>query len=146
MEANRTQVSKKTPKRDEAAKRADKRTAKIGGWTGSQNDVTDGIFGDFCAKLGVNHIREYEGTTMQEQQAAHAKTMELTKHVADLQAALEYERSRKPGLDAGRHQKTIKHSKQKMKSFKFETRTIPIADNDELQADSDAVATEVDEL
>lgn len=124
MEANRTQVSKKTPKRDEAAKRADKRTAKIGGWTGSQNDVTDGIFGDFCAKLGVNHIREYEGTTMQEQQAAHAKTMELTKHVADLQAALEYERSRKPGLDAGRHQKTIKHSKQKMKSFKFETRTI----------------------
>lgn len=81
MEANRKQVSKKTPKRDEAAKRADKRTAKIGGWTGSQNDVTDGIFGDFCAKLGVNHIRDSEGTTMQEQQAAHAKTMDLTKHV-----------------------------------------------------------------
>lgn len=108
LEANRKQINKKTPKRDEAAKRVDKRMSKIEELTGRQNDINDGIFGDFCAKLGVNHIREYEGTTMQEQQAAHSKTMELSKHIADLKSQLDYERSRKPGLDAKRHQETVK--------------------------------------
>jgi structural maintenance of chromosome 1 len=107
LTVNQAAIAKKTPAAEKATAKAAKQEAKIDELTDQVNTLTDKVFGKFCKKIGVGDVREYEGTTMKVQQAEHNKMMEAQKHIEELQSHLDYERSRKPELDADRQQQII---------------------------------------
>ena len=72
--------------------RMEARAAQIVKIKDKRNKVEDEIFGDFCAAIGVDNIRQYEEKELKSQQDRAKKRLEFENHKSTLQNQLAYER------------------------------------------------------
>lgn len=56
--------------------------------------ITDKVFEKFCSENGIEDIREFEGTTVKQQEKEHRKRVELAKHIEQLKQQIEFSKSR----------------------------------------------------
>ena len=58
----------------------------------SLNEVEDNIFSQFCFKIGVDNIRQYEKNDLKTQQDREKKKMDFVNQISRITNQLEYER------------------------------------------------------
>lgn len=66
----------------------------IGELNAEMEGIEDKVFSAFCKKIKVKHVREYEGKSLAEQQETSRKRSDFTKHIDNLNASIEYEKTR----------------------------------------------------
>ena len=108
IKVNTAEVGKLGPKQDAAVDRMQQRKQELTTLTTELDSITDRVFGSFCENIGVKDVREYEGTTMMAQKAAHEKRMEITNQMEQLKSNLDYEKSRDTTMEPDRFRKAIK--------------------------------------
>jgi structural maintenance of chromosome 1 len=60
----------------------------------SMNNVEDHVYSDFCAKIGVVNIRQYEERELVEQQESFKKRAEFDQQIDRINSNLDFERSK----------------------------------------------------
>merc|ERR1712212_1434188 len=62
------------------------------------NTVEDRVFSEFCKKIGVKNIRQYEERELKSQQERAKKKLEFENQINRITTQLEYERKREEQL------------------------------------------------
>merc|ERR550539_178551 len=71
-----------------------KREKEIEGTKEKMNTVEDRVFSDFCKKIGVKNIRQYEERELKSQQEKAKRKLEFENQINRITTQLEYERKR----------------------------------------------------
>merc|ERR1711992_55966 len=75
-----------------------KREKEIEGTKEKMNTVEDRVFSDFCKKIGVKNIRQYEERELKSQQEKAKRKLEFENQINRITTQLEYERKREEQL------------------------------------------------
>ena len=75
-----------------------KREQHIEGTKDKMNTVKDKVFKDFCRKIGVSNIRQYEERELKTQQERAKKKLEFENQINRITTQLEYEQKREDQL------------------------------------------------
>ena len=73
-------------------KKLQERKSEIETTKSSLNEVEDNIFSQFCFKIGVDNIRQYEKNDLKTQQDREKKKMDFVNQISRITNQLEYER------------------------------------------------------
>ena len=73
-------------------KKLQERKSEIEKTKSSLNEVEDNIFSQFCFKIGVDNIRQYEKNDLKTQQDREKKKMDFVNQISRITNQLEYER------------------------------------------------------
>merc|ERR1719411_442681 len=76
-----------------------KREKEIEGTKEKMNTVEDRVFSDFCKKIGVKNIRQYEERELKSQQEKAKRKLEFENQINRITTQLEYERKREEQLE-----------------------------------------------
>ncbi|KNC80623.1 hypothetical protein, variant [Sphaeroforma arctica JP610] len=86
-----TQIEDEINKYSQAAAKAKEKVTVL---ERERDAVVDQVFAEFCASVGINNIRDYEGTEIKVQRERARKLLEFDSHISRLQSSLEFEKSR----------------------------------------------------
>ncbi|VDB88229.1 unnamed protein product [Peniophora sp. CBMAI 1063] len=92
-------IRENTPKLRKAKSDLDAAQSAYDALAAVVNSAEDGVFGDFCARIGVNHIREYEERTSRINQDESAARLKFDTQIARLKHQVQFEEEQ---LDATR--------------------------------------------
>merc|ERR1719500_588538 len=98
MEKMRTELEQFAPKIREIEATMRKREQQIEGTKDKMNTVEDRVFKDFCRKIGVSNIRQYEERELKTQQERAKKKLEFENQINRITTQLEYEQKREDQL------------------------------------------------
>lgn len=132
------ELDKIKPEWEKASKRADAQRTAVEELTAEFEGIEDTIFAKFCKKIGVKHVREYEGTTISEQQALVKKRQEYTTHIANLESNIAYERTRDTSAEVEKCDTIIADTTNVIKALSKERK--------QLQEQIDAIKERIAEL
>ena len=88
----RTNLDGLQPIIQDIEKKLQERKAEIEKTKSSLNEVEDTIFSQFCFKIGVENIRQYEKNDLKTQQDREKKKMDFVNQISRITNQLEYER------------------------------------------------------
>ena len=98
MERMRTDLEKLNPAVRSIESTMRKRDEQIDDTKEKMNTVEDRVFKDFCKKIGVKNIRQYEERELRTQQERLKKKVEYENQINRISTQLEYERKREEQL------------------------------------------------
>merc|ERR1711923_117286 len=98
MEKMRNDLEKFTPDIREIEVSMRKREKMIESTKEKMNTVEDRVFSEFCKKIGVNNIRQYEERELKSQQEKAKKKLEYENQINRITTQLEYEKKREEQL------------------------------------------------
>merc|ERR1719362_1178448 len=98
MEKMRKELEQFAPKIREIEATMRKREQQIEGTKDKMNTVEDRVFKDFCRKIGVSNIRQYEERELKTQQERAKKKLEFENQINRITTQLEYEQKREDQL------------------------------------------------
>merc|ERR1712203_415393 len=94
----RKELEQFAPKIREIEATMRKREQQIEGTKDKMNTVEDRVFKDFCRKIGVSNIRQYEERELKTQQERAKKKLEFENQINRITTQLEYEQKREDQL------------------------------------------------
>merc|ERR1719414_1290845 len=98
MEKMRKELEQFAPKIREIEATMRKREQQIEATKDKMNTVEDRVFKDFCRKIGVSNIRQYEERELKTQQERAKKKLEFENQINRITTQLEYEQKREDQL------------------------------------------------
>merc|ERR1711923_277186 len=98
MEKMRNDLEKFTPAIRQIESSMKKREKVIEDTKEKMNTVEDRVFSDFCSKIGVKNIRQYEERELKSQQEKAKKKLEFENQINRITTQLEYEQKREEQL------------------------------------------------
>merc|ERR1719367_713521 len=94
----RSDLEKVAPAVREVENTMRKREKQIETTKEKMNTVEDRVFSDFCKKIGVKNIRQYEERELKSQQEKAKKKLEFENQINRITVQLEYEQKREEQL------------------------------------------------
>jgi len=118
------------------------------------NTVEDRVFSDFCSKIGVKNIRQYEERELKSQQERAKKKLEFDNQINRITTQLEYEQKREEQLQQNvqKFERTVQDVEDQLEtSKKAESVTMneidkEIKDVEKLKSEKTFLKTEVDKI
>merc|ERR1719427_202942 len=98
MDRMRSEVEVFDPKIRDIENSMRKRAKQIDSTKEKMNTVEDRVFSDFCNKIGVKNIRQYEERELKSQQERAKKKLEFDNQINRITTQLEYEQKREEQL------------------------------------------------
>jgi len=98
MDKMRKELEQFAPKIRDIEATMRKREQTIESTKDKMNTVEDRVFKDFCKKIGVTNIRQYEERELKSQQERAKKRLEFENHINRITTQLEYEQKRENQL------------------------------------------------
>jgi structural maintenance of chromosome 1 len=83
-----------TLKVESLLKEVDRATHDLSLLETKKSEIVNSVFCDFCKKLNISTIREFEGTSLKEAREVNEKRLQFRTVISKLKTELEYERSR----------------------------------------------------
>lgn len=102
----------------EIERRMANRDAKIQEIKGKMNTVEDEYFKNFCKKIGVANIRQYEDRELVLQQERDKKLAEFEQQVDRINTNLDFERSKDTSKNVQRWERTVQDDEDSLESLK----------------------------
>merc|ERR1711992_253171 len=98
LDKMRVELGKFAPTIQEIETSMKKRAKQIDSTKEKMNTVEDRVFSDFCNKIGVKNIRQYEERELKSQQERAKKKLEFDNQINRITTQLEYEQKREEQL------------------------------------------------
>ena len=98
------------------------------------NEITDIVFKDFSAKVGVKNIREYEERQVKEQQEIREKRLLFNTELSKIESQLQYERKRDTAKPLEKVEKQISLDAAKVEKLKAKEKELMARSKSEKEA------------
>uniref|UniRef100_A0A1B0D6M0 Structural maintenance of chromosomes protein n=1 Tax=Phlebotomus papatasi TaxID=29031 RepID=A0A1B0D6M0_PHLPP len=118
----------------------------------NMNNVEDRVYADFCRRIGVTNIREYEERELVMQQERAKKLAEFEQQIDKIMTHLDFERSKNTKKNVQRWERTVQDEEDALDTFKqAESRYRAEIESDkkhieELKQEKQAKKTQVDQM
>uniref|UniRef100_A0A1Q3F7A2 Structural maintenance of chromosomes protein n=1 Tax=Culex tarsalis TaxID=7177 RepID=A0A1Q3F7A2_CULTA len=106
------------PKVSEIERRMQQRDLKIQEIKESMNNVEDDVYAEFCARLGVANIRQFEERELVLQQDRAKKRAEYEQQIDRINNNLEFERSKDTSKNVTRWERAVQDDEDSLETFK----------------------------
>eukprot|EP00800_Vazella_pourtalesii_P005228 TRINITY_DN1608_c0_g1_i1.p1 TRINITY_DN1608_c0_g1~~TRINITY_DN1608_c0_g1_i1.p1 ORF type:complete len:1163 (+),score=345.20 TRINITY_DN1608_c0_g1_i1:37-3525(+) len=151
LESTEERLSQIEPEEDDLQRRIEQRNIKLGNIQSQIYDVEDSVFNQFCKRIGVSNIRQYEEKELRSQQERSKKKLEFSNQISRLQNQLQYEKNRSTEEMVTKLEQQIKNEEDSIENLKKEEkkslRIIDRKDDDlkETKVEREEKKKEVDE-
>ncbi|EAA07609.3 structural maintenance of chromosomes protein 1A [Anopheles arabiensis] len=106
------------PKISEIERRMQQRDMKIQDIKESMNNVEDDVYAEFCARIGVANIRQFEERELVLQQERAKKRAEFEQQIDRINNNLEFERSKDTSKNVQRWERAVQDDEDSLETFK----------------------------
>ncbi|XP_058060445.1 structural maintenance of chromosomes protein 1A [Anopheles bellator] len=106
------------PKISEIERRMQQRDDKIQDIKESMNNVEDDVYAEFCARIGVANIRQFEERELVLQQERAKKRAEYEQQIDRINNNLEFERSKDTSKNVQRWERAVQDDEDSLETFK----------------------------
>ncbi|XP_049535618.1 structural maintenance of chromosomes protein 1A [Anopheles darlingi] len=106
------------PKISEIERRMQQRDNKIQDIKESMNNVEDDVYAEFCARIGVANIRQFEERELVLQQERAKKRAEYEQQIDRINNNLEFERSKDTSKNVQRWERAVQDDEDSLETFK----------------------------
>uniref|UniRef100_A0A182NG17 Bifunctional glutamate/proline--tRNA ligase n=1 Tax=Anopheles dirus TaxID=7168 RepID=A0A182NG17_9DIPT len=112
------ELDKIGPKISEIERRMQQRDMKIQDIKESMNNVEDDVYAEFCARIGVANIRQFEERELVLQQERAKKRAEFEQQIDRINNNLEFERSKDTSKNVQRWERAVQDDEDSLETFK----------------------------
>eukprot|EP00127_Corallochytrium_limacisporum_P000801 Clim_evm87s25 gene=Clim_evmTU87s25 len=127
LELNKKQVKRFEHEQKELTTEVTRVSKELGKKKQELNNAEDTVFSDFCKKVGVENIRAYEASDVQEAQKRQQRRLQNTEAISKLQSQIENDRARNTEADI---KKFRKHLEKLNNALKKETTKLEVLRKD----------------
>ncbi|KXJ80531.1 structural maintenance of chromosomes protein 1A [Aedes albopictus] len=106
------------PKISEIERRMQQRDLKIQEIKENMNNVEDDVYAEFCARIGVANIRQFEERELVLQQERAKKRAEFEQQIDRINNNLEFERSKDTSKNVTRWERAVQDDEDSLETFK----------------------------
>ncbi|XP_052901996.1 structural maintenance of chromosomes protein 1A [Anopheles moucheti] len=106
------------PKISEIERRMQQRDMKIQDIKESMNNVEDDVYAEFCARIGVANIRQFEERELVLQQERAKKRAEFEQQIDRINNNLEFERSKDTSKNVQRWERAVQDDEDSLETYK----------------------------
>ncbi|XP_052870119.1 structural maintenance of chromosomes protein 1A [Anopheles cruzii] len=106
------------PKISEIERRMQQRDDKIQDIKESMNNVEDDVYAEFCARIGVANIRQFEERELVLQQERAKKRAEYEQQIDRINNNLEFERSKDTSKNVQRWERAVQDDEDSLETFR----------------------------